>query len=669
MKKEFNNPLTLSKLMAITYGNDIQSENDNNNAGEDNFDSRHDFAINKQQSGLGLEMIFSNELSIRSGRTLRGLRRRVTVSLTDVNEGVMLAKTEIMVAMSKYDEIKKMRVDFPLAYANIDCEHTYMVQVRDETSHLMLGEEMYHLFDEKIGGRHVTRWFEVENAGISPNYTRTLYKALKGIPMTYHTVTFNMRMQLEEEPWLLPEMEVRVHYPNGEVDARFCTIVCDDFDMKEYHVDMPFLVQYENLGICYAELICLDYPLAGIVFSTSTETINGPWSGGDLEILEEYSLEAATEQFRRRTQEESGEGEDESEDSGTEEDEYDPEALAEFDKLLDQFIASELGTDGDKEEEKSESEDENEEAEEENGDEDEDESEESGEEEEEEPLMTLDGLTGLATVKRKLAAYEKTVRFNNLRLENGLPTTTMPLHAMFLGSPGTGKTTVAKMMGMMLRRAGVLSRGHVVVKERATLLGPYYSNEETNTQKAIEEAQGGILLIDEAYQLYQPNDPKDPGKFVIEALMTALADDTKRDWMLILAGYPEEMKRMKDMNPGLRSRIPDTNIYEFEDFSEPELMEIAERYLKVNGYELSDDGREALAERLGADYTHRDKNFGNARHVMNVIQTEVLPAMAIRVIEEGDVSADALRVIKGVDVPQPIRVPDKERGRIGYRCA
>lgn len=117
------------------------------------------------------------------------------------------------------------------------------------------------------------------------------------------------------------------------------------------------------------------------------------------------------------------------------------------------------------------------------------------------------------------------------------------------------------MMGMILHRAGVLSKGHVVVRERATLLGQNYNSEAENTIAAIKEAQGGILLIDEAYQLYQPNDPRDPGKFVIDTLLTALADETNRDWMLVLAGYLDDMKRMFDMNPGFKSRIPESNIY------------------------------------------------------------------------------------------------------------
>ena len=284
----------------------------------------------------------------------------------------------------------------------------------------------------------------------------------------------------------------------------------------------------------------------------------------------------------------------------------------------------------------------------------------------ESPLKELDNLVGLHSVKEKLRSYEKLILFNNMRLEQKMPALKLPLHAMFWGSPGTGKTTVAKRMGLMLRRAGVLSEGHVVIKERATLLGPYYSNEETNTLKAIEEAQGGILFIDEAYQLYQPDDPRDPGKFVIEALMTALADESKRDWMLILAGYKEPMKRMFEMNPGLKSRIPESNIYVFDDFTEDELMEIAENYLNRNKFTLTDDARQALSGRLGSDYKHRDDSFGNARHVLNLIQTEILPTMASRVVTSEATGVAALSQIQLCDIPQPVKHSCSQRPRIGY---
>lgn len=253
-----------------------------------------------------------------------------------------------------------------------------------------------------------------------------------------------------------------------------------------------------------------------------------------------------------------------------------------------------------------------------------------------------------------------------LRAAKGLELFHSPLHAMFLGSPGTGKTTVARLMGKMLKKAGVLSSGHVVIKERSTLIGKYYNSEAKNTLEAIEQAQGGILFIDEAHSLFQADDPKDPGKFVIEALLTALADPDKDDWMLIIAGYPDEMKRLFELNPGFKSRIPESNIYTFEDFSEDELMEIAERRLEKLDFTLSSEASMALRRRLAGDYANRDCNFGNARHVMNLIHTEILPAMAIRVMDADLSDRRSLSEIQPSDIPMSVPTTTPRRKPVGF---
>lgn len=158
-------------------------------------------------------------------------------------------------------------------------------------------------------------------------------------------------------------------------------------------------------------------------------------------------------------------------------------------------------------------------------------------------------------------------------------------------------------------------------------------------------------------------------KFVIETLLTALSDNSNRDWMLILAGYPDEMKRMFDMNPGLKSRIPDANIYTFDDFTEAELMEIAENYFSQNNYTLTSGAQKALITRLKVDYARREKNFGNARHVMNMIQTEIIPSMAVRVVSEGPTDDKSLTEIQEVDIPAtaPFAKPTTiSRPRVGF---
>lgn len=281
----------------------------------------------------------------------------------------------------------------------------------------------------------------------------------------------------------------------------------------------------------------------------------------------------------------------------------------------------------------------------------------------------LDQLTGLKEVKEKMLVYEKVVNFCSLRRRMNLPVFPTPLHAMFLGSPGTGKTTVAMLMGKMLHKAGLLSIGHVVVRERATLLGQNYNSEAEKTLEAINDAQGGILLIDEAYQLFQKNDPKDPGKFVIETLLTALSDPTKNDWMLILAGYRDEMRSLFEMNPGFKSRIPEANVYTFKDFTMDELMEIAENYLKSLNFSLTDEARECLLKRLASDYAERDGSFGNARHVRNLIETEILPAMAVRVMNEGTSDFESLREIKQSDIPQSRAFRRQRQTYVGFHCS
>ena len=279
---------------------------------------------------------------------------------------------------------------------------------------------------------------------------------------------------------------------------------------------------------------------------------------------------------------------------------------------------------------------------------------------------TLDTLIGLGDVKRRVESYTRMVRFAKMRKEAGLPTPEVSLHSMFLGAPGTGKTTVAKIIGQELYKAGVLSSGHVIVRERAELLGQFYNSEGDNVRKAIEDAQGGILFIDEAYQLYQPHDPKDPGRFVIESLMTALADESKRDWMLILAGYTEPTLKLLELNPGLRSRIPATNIYIFNDFSEEELLQVAEQRLDKFHFSLSDSARDALVMRIKSDYQHRDAEFGNARHIVNLIDQEILPTMAARMAELNAIDRTVLSTILPTDIPMPIAPKQAQPPRLGF---
>lgn len=602
------------------------------------FDDRSDFIADSSLAGIAVKIAVTNE------RFDSGVRRNVTLTLVDVTSRCKVASQSLKIILRRQECFKDYYAHFPAD--GIIPGHTFKLVIDDPIASHTIDQRVFRLIDANPLP-HPAEWYGVCDGGVRPAWEDKLYKSLTTDDGQKYYVRFNIEQKLGYRlPSVLPELELRLYVPDEEQPlVMFAEPRCtnsDDFKDNIWYVEYPFTTAYDRNGVFYAELLCMEYPIAGFVFATDEETENGKWFGTDIEPLDEYSANAVMDRWIAIRHPESHSSQAETMD---------------FDKLLDDFIA------GQKEKVESESESET------DTDTNESYTDSDNEPEHDESLSsTLDHLTGLRSVKEKLTVYERVVRFNKMRSERGLPSTTSPLHAMFLGSPGTGKTTVAKMMGMMLHRAGMLSKGHVVVRERTTLLGQNYNSEAEKTIEAIEKAQGGILFIDEAYQLYQPSDPRDPGKFVIETLLTALADDSNRDWMLVMAGYSDQMKRMFDMNPGFKSRIPDSNIYVFDDFTESELMEIAEKYLKRNNYTLSDDARLALTARLNTDYAQRDKTFGNARHVINMIQTEILPTMAVRVINGALDDDISLTEIQASDIPAPVPSLSlaSTRPRIGF---
>lgn len=596
------------------------------------FDDRSDFIAEPSLAGIAVKIAATNE------RFDSGVRRNVTLTLVDVTSRCEVASQSLKIILRRQECFKDYYAHFPAD--GIIPGHTFKLIIDDPIASHTIDQRVFRLIDANPLS-HPAEWYGVCDGGVRPAWEDNLYKSLTTDDGQRYYVRFSIEQELGYRlPSVLPELELRLYVPDEEQPlVMFAEPRCtnsDDFKDNIWYVEYPFTTAYDRNGVFYAELLCMEYPVAGFVFATDVETETGKWHGTDIEPLDEYSADAVMDRWIAIRHPESQSPQ--------------PETM-DFDKLLDDFIA------GQKEKVDSETDTHESDIDSEN------------EPEHDESLSSsLGHLTGLHSVKEKLTVYERVVRFNKMRSERGLPSTTSPLHAMFLGSPGTGKTTVAKMMGVMLHRAGMLSKGHVVVRERATLLGQNYNSEAEKTIEAIEKAQGGILFIDEAYQLYQPSDPRDPGKFVIETLLTALADDSNRDWMLVLAGYSDQMKRMFDMNPGFKSRIPDSNIYVFDDFTELELMEIAEKYLKRNNYTLSDDARLALTARLNTDYAQRDKTFGNARHVINMIQTEILPTMAVRVINGGLDDDISLTEIQASDIPAPtpLGLLPSARPRIGF---
>lgn len=270
----------------------------------------------------------------------------------------------------------------------------------------------------------------------------------------------------------------------------------------------------------------------------------------------------------------------------------------------------------------------------------------------ENPMEILDKMIGLDSVKEQLRSYQNTAMFAMKRESMGLLTEFPSLHAAFFGNPGTGKTTVAHLLGSILKNMGLLSKGHVVFEERSTLMGQNYASEQEKTLQAIERAKGGILFIDEAYTLYKPDDKKDPGINVIETLLTALSDENNRDWMLLLAGYTEPMLKLFSFNPGLDSRIPECNRFYFQDYTVDELMQIADKYCQEHNYLMTTNARKAFHAKVKKDYSRKTDTFGNGRYIKNLLTAEVIPAMSVRVNKLETPTMTQLMTIEREDIPQ-----------------
>lgn len=258
----------------------------------------------------------------------------------------------------------------------------------------------------------------------------------------------------------------------------------------------------------------------------------------------------------------------------------------------------------------------------------------------------LGALVGMEEMKRMIKEIYAWIFVNKKREEVGMKARKQALHMMFKGNPGTGKTTVARLIGKLFLKMNVLSKGHLIEAERADLVGEYIGHTAQKTRDLIKKAQGGILFIDEAYSLGRGGE-KDFGKEAIDTLVKHM-EDKQHEFILILAGYSREMDHFLTLNPGLHSRFP--LVIDFPNYTIDQLMEIASRMLDEREYTLSHEAEKKLKDHLiWVKAVLNPNSFSNGRYVRNIIEKSIR-AQAMRLLLQNSFDKHELLTLRSNDL-------------------
>ena len=275
----------------------------------------------------------------------------------------------------------------------------------------------------------------------------------------------------------------------------------------------------------------------------------------------------------------------------------------------------------------------------------------------------LDSLVGLSELKARMHETAVFLAYNNQ--VGGRHNDSVHLHAMFLGNPGTGKTTVASIYAKLLHSLGLLSGEGMKVISRNDIVGEFYGSVEKNLNRYVDDLEhngGGVLFVDEAYSLAPPNDHKDPGWDAIQCLMRIM--DTHPKIVLVFAGYEREMRSFLDFNPGFKSRLHN-NVFRFTDFSETELIGMVETIITDKGYTLEDEAQVRIASHVHEAYSCRDRYFGNGRFA-RTLADETFIRHAGRIMAGCIKEETSVMTITAADIPEYRPSIDVSEKRIGF---
>lgn len=266
------------------------------------------------------------------------------------------------------------------------------------------------------------------------------------------------------------------------------------------------------------------------------------------------------------------------------------------------------------------------------------------------PIEELNNLIGLSNVKTEISSLSNLVNVQLVRKSRGMPVSNVSYHCVFTGNPGTGKTTVARIVAEIYKELGVLKKGHLIETDRSGLVGEYVGQTAPKTNAIINSALDGVLFIDEAYSLVQGGQ-SDYGMEAISTLLKRMEDDRDR-LVVILAGYSKEMEDFINANSGLQSRF--NRYIEFPDYSSNELMQIFNFIAKNSEYNLSEEAAIKVASVIDDAVSHKDANFGNARYVRNLFE-KIITQQANRISAEPQITNDMLAMIEEIDIINAVK--------------